>query len=125
MIRTLAFLALTSLPAAAQEPAPPPEPGLTMVMVEQHGCIYCQRWNAEAAPAWPNTEVGQAAPLRRVDRYGLPDDLTFASRPVFTPTFVLMRDGVELSRVEGYDPQFFWPMVERLVDEATAAGADG
>lgn len=114
MIRTLAFLVMTAGPAVAQD--------LTMVMVEQHGCLYCQRWNAEAGPAWPRTEVGQAARLRRVDRFDLPDDLSFAGRVVFTPTFVLMRDGVELSRVEGYDPEFFWPLVERMV---AAAGTDG
>lgn len=116
MIRMLALLALTVVPASAED--------LTMVMVEQHGCVYCARWNAEAAPAWPNTEVGQAAPLRRVDRFDLPDDLDFVSRPIFTPTFVLVRDGVEISRVEGYDPEFFWPLVERMVESARAA-ADG
>ncbi|WP_343069932.1 hypothetical protein [Jannaschia sp. Os4] len=104
-----ATLALAA-PAAAQD--------LTMVMVEQAGCIYCQRWDAEAAPGWPNTEVGRAAPLRRVDITALPDDVAFASTLVFTPTFVLVRDGAEIGRVEGYDPQFFWPMAERLVTDA-------
>jgi thioredoxin-related protein len=114
VIRTFAMLALMALPAAADE--------LTMVMVEQEGCIYCARWDAEAAPAWPVTEVGRAAPLRRVDLRDLPDDLDFASPPVLTPTFVLMRDGAELSRLEGYDPQFFWPMVERMVADADPDG---
>jgi thioredoxin-related protein len=114
VIRPLAFLILSTLPASAQD--------LTLVMVEQEGCIYCARWDAEAAPAWPATEVGQAAPLRRVDLRDLPDDIAFDGPPVLTPTFVLVRDGSELSRLEGYDPQFFWPIVERMVADAEAGG---
>jgi hypothetical protein len=113
VIRTLAILMLSVLPAAAQD--------LTMVMVEQEGCVYCARWDREAAPAWPATAVGQAAPLARVDLRDLPGDIAFDGRLVFTPTFVLVRDGAELSRLEGYDPQFFWPMVERMVAEARDA----
>ena len=123
MFRFLAIVvALLPLPASAQDAT-----DLTMVMVEQEGCVYCARWDAEAAPAWPETEVGRAAPLRRVDIRALPDDLDFDGRPVFTPTFVLVRDGAELGRVEGYDPEFFWPMVEHLVETARRdpVGADG
>jgi thioredoxin-related protein len=102
VIRPLAFLILSALPASAQD--------LTMVMVEQEGCIYCARWDAEAAP------------LRRVDLRDLPGGIAFDGPPVLTPTFVLVRDGSELSRLEGYDPQFFWPIVERMVADAEAGG---
>lgn len=89
---------------------------MTLVMVEQDGCVWCARWDAEIAPAWPKTEVGQDAPLRRVDLHALPDDVAFDSRPRLTPTFVLVRDGAEIGRLEGYPgADFFWPVIESIV----------
>ena len=54
----------------------------------------------------------------RVDLRDLPDDIDFASRPVFTPTFVLVEDGKELGRMEGYaGDEFFWFVLGKLLDE--------
>ncbi len=93
-----------------------------MVMVEQAGCIYCARWNREIAPIWPLSEEGRRAPLRRVDLHDLPDDITFASRPRLTPTFVLVDDGVEVGRIEGYvGDQFFWALTDRMLASAGVA----
>ena len=40
------------------------------------------------------------------------------TRPVFTPTFVLVEDGKELGRIEGYaGDEFFWFLLGRLLDE--------
>lgn len=95
-------------------------PGATraadLVMVERAGCHWCERWNAEIAPIYPKTREGKLAPLRRVDIHALPDDIQFKSRPVFTPTFVLVEDGTELGRIEGYAGEdFFWFQVEQLL----------
>jgi hypothetical protein len=68
-----------------------------LVMVEQTGCHWCERWDAEISHIYPKTEEGQRAPLRRVDLRDLPVDLTFRSPPVFTPTFVLVQDGQAMS----------------------------
>jgi thioredoxin-related protein len=88
-----------------------------LVMVEQAGCHWCARWNAEIAHIYPKTEEGQRAPLRRVDLRDLPVDVTFTSKPVFTPTFVLVDNGEELGRIEGYaGDQFFWFLVRELLD---------
>ncbi len=112
MTRLLALLLFAALPVTA-------EGKLTLVMVERDGCAYCARWDAEIAPIWPKTEVGQTAPLRRVDFDALPGDLSLEGRPPFTPTFILVRDGVELGRLEGYSgDHFFWPLVERMVADA-------
>jgi hypothetical protein len=55
--------------------------------------------------------------LRRVELRDLPDDIEFASRPVFTPTFVLVQDGRELGRMEGYaGDEFFWFLLDQLLD---------
>ncbi len=89
-----------------------------LVMVEQPGCHWCQRWDDEIAHIYPKTGEGQVAPLRRVNLRALPEDVEFASRPVFTPTFVLVQDGQELGRLEGYNgDEFFWFLLARLLDD--------
>ena len=87
-----------------------------LVMVEQAGCHWCQAWNEEIAPAYPNTPEGQFAPLRRVDLRAKPDDLIYARRVTFTPTFVLIKDGQEVARIEGYPGEnFFWPLLDDML----------
>ncbi|MFP7571898.1 thioredoxin fold domain-containing protein [Marivita sp. S2033] len=92
-----------------------------LVMVEQPGCIYCQRWDAQIAPAYPNTDEGKFAPLMRTGlRDGPPDGMTYARRVVFTPTFILVEDGEELARIEGYPGEdFFWPVLSKILKEHT------
>ena len=98
---------------------------LELLMVEQHGCIYCARWDADIAPEYPLTPEGRAAPLQRRDLSDQPyGDVTLAARIVYTPTFVLLRDGQEVGRLEGYAGEdFFWGMLERLI--AAARPQDG
>jgi len=93
-----------------------------LVMVEQPGCSHCADRNAEIAHIYPKTDAGQRAPLRRVDLRDLPEDIAFTSDPVFTPTFVLVEDGRELGRIEGYaGDEFFWFLLDRLLDEHAEA----
>jgi len=93
---------------------------LSLVMVEENGCIWCARWNDEIAHIYPKTPEGQSAPLRRIDIHAaLPDDLTFARRLSFTPTFVLMQDNLEISRIEGYPGEdFFWGLLKKMLEKA-------
>lgn len=105
----LAVLVLTSAPALAD---------LTLLMVEQRGCAYCRMWDDEIAPIYPKTAEGKVAPLRRMDlNAAQPADITLNSRPAFTPTFVLLRDGAEIDRLEGYPGEdFFWDLVGRMLE---------
>ncbi|MDM7256121.1 MAG: thioredoxin family protein [Paracoccus sp. (in: a-proteobacteria)] len=111
-------LAQTSL--AAGQPAQ--TAALRLLMVESRGCSFCARWNAEVAPGYAATPQGRAAPLMRVDIGGpWPDGLALASRPVGTPTFILLSGGQEVARFTGYhDAREF----NRLLAEAIA-GAGG
>lgn len=89
-----------------------------LVMVEQAGCHWCERWDAEISHIYPKTSEGRQAPLRRVDLRDLPDDITFRSPPVFTPSFVLVQDGQELARLEGYNgDEFFWFLLAQMLEE--------
>ncbi len=113
MIRTFAaclMVCVTALPAIAVE----------LVMVEQPGCGWCERWDSEIAAIYPLTPEGHAAPLRRVDLRDPPDDVTFARKVQFTPTFVLIEDGVELARIEGYPGEdFFWGLLGVMLKRNT------
>ena len=105
------FAGLAALPARAE---------VELLMGEEAGCIWCARWNAEIAPIYPKTPEGRAAPLRRVDIHApLPEDLDLAGQLVVTPTFVLVEDGVEIDRMEGYPGEtFFWSLLDRMFDSA-------
>jgi len=88
-----------------------------MVMFEQPGCAWCKRFNEEIAPAWPKTEQGKRAPLRRVNIHDdIPADLAGIPVERFTPTFVLVDDGREIARLRGYPgDQFFWALVDEMM----------
>ncbi len=102
-------LILAVLPGAPQ--------AAELLMVERYGCHWCERWNAEIGPIYPKTDEATRAPLRRAQINDLPENVEFASRPVFTPTFVLIDDGRELGRIEGYaGDEFFWFLLGQLLD---------
>ncbi|MFT7593086.1 MAG: thioredoxin-related protein [Paracoccaceae bacterium] len=106
----IAVALMLALPAAATE----------LVMVEQTGCEWCARWNAEIAPAYPKTTEGKFAPLRRVDLRAMPTDLEIARRVSFTPTFLIVDNNQEIARLEGYPGQdFFWPLLDNLLKDNT------
>ncbi|WP_278922532.1 hypothetical protein [Pseudophaeobacter profundi] len=108
--------ALPAAAAASDRPAQTDTPSRQLVMVEQRGCEWCKRWNAEIAPIYPKTREGRFAPLRREDLHALPDDLVLARRVTFTPTFLLIEDSHELARLEGYPGEdFFWPLIAELM----------
>jgi hypothetical protein len=93
---------------------------IILVMVEEQGCVWCARWNDEISHIYPKTNEGKAAPLKRIDIHAaLPEGMAFARGLNFTPTFVLMVDGQEASRIEGYPGEaFFWGLLERMLLQA-------
>ena len=128
------FLAAMAGPGLASESPPvPAAPVATaaapaeaapfrLIMVEQPGCAYCERWKAELGPIYPKTPEGALAPLEHVQlRDPLPEGLLRGPRPVFTPTFLLVQNGVEVGRIEGYPGEdFFWGLLGMALREAGA-----
>lgn len=92
-----------------------------LVMVEQAGCHWCAQWNAQISEIYPKTAEGRFAPLRRIDlRAPVPEDLELNGQAVFTPTFILVQDGRELGRMEGYPgEELFWWGLSALLAEHT------
>jgi hypothetical protein len=105
----LGFFTLMAAPATAAE--------LRLVMFEKPGCIWCARWNEEIGPIYPKTPQAAAAPLTRLQLGAhLPDEVRLARPASFTPTFVLLSEGDEVGRIEGYPGEdFFWPMLDQLL----------
>lgn len=122
MRRLAAALALA---LAAHAPAG----ALELLMLDAPACEWCARWDAEIAPAYPRTAEGACAPLRRQGiRDALPEGVSLAKPPRYTPTFVLLDGGREVGRIDGYPgADFFWPMLGELIARAGAPcpGAGG
>lgn len=106
-----ALVGLAALPARADP---------ILIMAEEAGCIWCALWNKEIAPIYPKSAEGRAAPLHRIDIHDdPPPDILFASRLTFTPTFVLVNEGREVGRIEGYPGEdFFWGLLGQMLTEA-------
>lgn len=116
-LATVLALVLSVMPAAAAE----------LIMVEQKGCSYCIAWMDKIGPIYPKSPEGRFAPLRVVNiRDGAPDGVRYA-RPVnFTPTFILVEDGTELGRIEGYPGEdFFWGLLDMLLKRTTDYAGTG
>lgn len=115
---------------ASQHPAKDVETArgeLHLLMFESDSCHWCRQWHREIGPAYPNTAEGQSAPLVRRDIYApMPEDVALSRRPRFTPTFVLVQNGVEVGRIEGYPGEdFFWPMLAEMIERAKTPASGG
>ena len=112
-MKNLLAAVLIGLPVAAAADT-------ALLMAEEPGCIWCARWNAEVGDAYEKTAEGRAAPLQRYDiDAGPPDGVDLARRVVFTPTFILVRDGQEIDRIEGYPGEdFFWGLLNIMLEKA-------
>ena len=90
-----------------------------LLMFEEDWCHWCEQWNDEIGVIYAKTEEGRHAPLLRIDIHGsFPEDIELVSRPQYTPTFVLVHEGREVGRIEGYPGEdFFWGLLARLLQK--------
>lgn len=88
-----------------------------LMMVEELGCQWCAKWQAEIGPIYPKTSEGRIAPLFKVMiNDPLQDGIVLKSPPIYTPTFILLNDGQEVGRIEGYQSDdFFWWFMETMI----------
>jgi hypothetical protein len=87
-----------------------------LVMYRRDGCPYCARWDREIGPIYSKTEISRRAPIRMVN-LSRDRDLPINHGPIiFTPTFVLVENGQEVGRMEGYTgDEFFWVRLANLL----------
>ena len=116
MLRAIAILIVAT---AAALPGVTARADLRLLMLDQAGCIWCARWDTEVGSVYARTPEGRRAPLLRQRITGrLPEGVSIERPAHFTPTFVLLREGAEIGRIEGYPgEEFFYGMLDRLLDE--------
>ena len=59
--------------------------------------------------------------IARADlRQGPPEGITYERRVTFTPTFILVENGQEIARLEGYPGEdFFWGLLGMMLKAKT------
>jgi cytochrome c551/c552 len=94
-----------------------------LVMFEQPGCGYCQRWDRDVGALYGKTAEARAFPLRRVDIASQKQSGIVLTAPVrFTPTFVMVDNGREVGRITGYaNDDTFWGLFGTLTAKLAAA----
>ena len=111
---SIVVLVAATLPSTAAE----------LIMLEEHGCAWCEQWNEEVGVIYSKTPEGQRAPLRRLDIHEpLPKKLKFLVKGGFTPTFVLVDRGREVGRIRGYPGEdFFWGLLSKMLERLPPVG---
>jgi len=104
----LAFALLAVATSGAQ--------GAQLLMFEEVGCEWCERWHDEVGGIYGATDEGRKAPLRQL-RLGQSPDGVGLKRPVtYSPTFVLVHKDREVGRITGYPgADFFWGYLAQLL----------
>ena len=88
-----------------------------LLLVEDRGCPYCARWDRDVGPGYARSPEGRFAPLVR--RFRGSPDVGFLDGVVFSPTFVVLKEGREVGRIVGYaGPDFFWSELSLLLIRA-------
>ena len=87
-----------------------------LLMYRRDGCPWCRAWDEAVGPAYLKSDLGRLLPLRAVDLDRDPPPAVALAHPVrFTPTFVVVNEGREVGRIEGYPGEdFFWGLLDRL-----------
>jgi thioredoxin-related protein len=87
-----------------------------LVMFEQAGCVFCQRWDRDVGALYGKTDEAKALPLRRIDIQNQKASGVALASPVrYTPTFIVVDNGREVGRITGYsNDDAFWGQLDAL-----------
>jgi thioredoxin-related protein len=97
-----------------------------LMMYRRVGCPYCAAWDRQVGPGYNNSELGKIAPARMIDIHDARPHIELKSPIIYTPTFVLIHDGHEIGRIEGYSTNdFFYGMLARLIGQLPPAARSG
>ena len=98
-----------------------------LIMFDDEGCPYCDMWKSQIGPIYPKTSESDIAPLMIIDVDApLPVGITIESAPVYTPTFVLVDNGLEVDRLLGYPGEdFFWFLLNRMLSNLPGQETEG
>lgn len=94
-----------------------------LLMFEEIGCEWCDRWDEEVGVVYHKTPEGRRAPLSRLMIHQpLPAGLSLKAPVTYTPTFVVVENGQEIGRITGYPGEdFFWGYLAELISKLRRA----
>ena len=94
-----------------------------LIMFEEIGCPYCEQWHDEIGIVYHNTTEGKQARLIVQDLDDpLPKGVVIGAEPYYAPTFILVDDGKEVGRIEGYPGEdFFWGLLGLILEKIPGA----
>jgi thioredoxin-related protein len=88
-----------------------------LVMFDSPACEWCELWEEEVGVIYHKTDEGAVAALRRVSIHDdIPEDLKGIKKARYTPTFVLLSNGREMGRINGYPGEDnFWFLLGNMI----------
>jgi len=96
LLPVVSLLALPAWPTLASAE-------MRLYLFEIAGCTACDQFHAEALRDYWTSDASTALPLTIVDLNALGTAAQPLRSPIRTvPTFVVMRDGIEIARLTGY-----------------------
>jgi hypothetical protein len=101
-----------------------PADAAELLVIRSARCPYCLAWEHEIGRVYAKTPEGSRAPLRRFDiAEDRPAGLGKIDAVSVTPTFILVEQGREAGRIEGYSgARDFWLELRRLLARLHSAG---
>ena len=97
-----------------------------LVMFRQDGCPWCAAWDREIKPIYGKTDIGRRVPLQMANIHRDRSKFMLKRKVIYTPTFVLIEEGREVGRIEGYAGDlFFWGLLERLLEQLPSGTVSG
>ena len=90
-----------------------------LIMVTSDQCSHCQAWELSVGMVYDKSSYATTLPLTRVEIGSkMPGGVTLQKTVVGTPTFLIIRNGQEISRQHGYfDAEMFWWWLSEYVPE--------
>ena len=81
-----------------------------LIMVTSDYCPSCQAWELDVGKVYDKSPYATKLPLTRVEIGSkMPGGVTFQKPVVGTPTFLVIHNGQEIGRQNGYiDAEMFW-----------------
>ncbi len=88
-----------------------------LIMFDSPTCSWCEAWENEIGDIYHKTNEGKRAPLRRQSIHDeIPPDLNYLKAIRYTPTFILISQGKEIGRINGYPgEESFWFLLNQLI----------
>ena len=90
-----------------------------LIMVTSDHCPSCQAWELDVGKVYDKSPYATTLPLTRVEIGSkMPRGVTFQKPVVGTPTFLIIHNGQEIGRQNGYiDGEMFWWWLSEYADK--------